>query len=99
MTKQTALEFLQNAMSDNSKLVVKKLSQDDTRIINLFESCDLDKDDLLTVDDFLRFYRMKSNQNPETVWLNLQAHSYNSNLLKEARGDLTYQSETTVTKD
>lgn len=99
MTKQMALEWLQNAMSDSNKTVLKKLSLDDTRIINLFANYDLDKDDMLTLQDFLRFYRIKSYESPDTVWLNLTAHSYGRNLQKEVRGELTYANEETVTKD
>jgi hypothetical protein len=99
MTKQMALEWLQNAMSDSNKTIIKKLSLDDTRIINLFANYDLDKDGMLTLQDFLRFYRIKSNESPDTVWLNLTAHSYGHNLQKEVRGELTYANEATVTKD
>lgn len=106
MTKHTALDFLQNAMADsrqnsmgNGMVNIKRLNPDDSRIMTLFQAHDLDKDDMLTLTDFLRFYRTKSNESPDTVWLNLQAHGYGNNLMKEVRGETTYENDPLVTKD
>ena len=104
MTKEKALEFLQNAMSDSQKhnSVIsnnKKPSIDDPRIKTLFDVHDLDKDDMLTLDDFIRFYRVKSNESPDTVWLNLAAHGYGNNLMKEVRGEVTYSNDPVVMRD
>ena len=54
MTKQTALDFLQNSMNDarNSngmgKVSTRNLTLEDSRIADLFRDHDLDKDGMLT---------------------------------------------------
>jgi hypothetical protein len=54
---------------------------------------------MLTVQDFITFYRVKSNDTPETVWLNLAAHGYGNNLMKDVRGEVTYDNDPLVVRD
>ena len=77
----------------------RKPSIDDPRIKTLFDLHDLDKDDMLTLDDFIRFYRVKSNESPDTVWLNLAAHGYGGNLMRQVRGEVTYENDPHVVRD
>jgi hypothetical protein len=54
---------------------------------------------MLTVEDFIRFYRVKSNDTPETVWLNLAAHGYGNNLMRDVRGEVTYENDPIVVRE
>jgi hypothetical protein len=54
---------------------------------------------MLTLEDFIRFYRVKSNESPDTVWLNLAAHGFGNNLMKEVRGETTFENDPTVVRD
>jgi hypothetical protein len=54
---------------------------------------------LITLSDFLRFYKIQSNQEPDKVWLNLHAIGYGNNLLREVRKDVSYESDPEVTRD
>jgi|LauGreDrversion4_2_1035121.scaffolds.fasta_scaffold31605_1 hypothetical protein len=54
---------------------------------------------MLTVEDFIRFYRVKSNDTPETVWLNLAAHGYGNNLMRDVRGEVTYDNDPIVVRE
>jgi len=54
---------------------------------------------MLTVEDFIRFYRVKSNDTPETVWLNLAAHGYGNNLMRDVRGEVTYDTDPIVVRE
>lgn len=78
---------------------MQKILPDDKRIMQLFKDHDLDKDDLLTQDDFLRFYRLQSQNSPDIVWNNLQAFGYTSSLTREARGETTYTNDPQLTTD
>ena len=100
MTKQTAYEFLQNALSVAQRTrVLEMLQKDDKRIEKLFLENDTDKDDLLTLDDFLGFYRRSCHQKIEVVWGNLQAFGYNNDLTPEVRGEITYLNDPNLTVD
>ena len=78
---------------------MQKILPDDKRIMQLFKDHDLDKDDLLTQDDFLRFYRLQSQNSPDIVWNNLQAFGYTSSLTRVARGETTYTNDPQLTTD
>jgi hypothetical protein len=54
---------------------------------------------MLTLDDFLRFYRISSSQKNEVVWGNLQAFGYNNDLSSEVRGEITYSNDSNLTVD
>jgi hypothetical protein len=54
---------------------------------------------MLTVEDFIRFYRVKSNDTPETVWLNLAAHGYGNNLMRDVRGEVNYDNDPIVVRE
>lgn len=101
MTKETAFNFLQNALS-TSAITQKSLSAlqtDDKRIERLFSENDLDRDEMLTLVDFLRFYRLSSMQKPDVVWGNLQAFGFGNDLTKEVRGEITYSNDPNLTVD
>jgi Ca2+-binding EF-hand superfamily protein len=69
----------------------------DKRIEKLFSENDTDHDDMLTLDDFLRFYRISSMSKSEVVWGNLQAFGYNHDLTRDMRGEVTYSDDTNLT--
>ena len=52
---------------------------------------------MLTLDDFLRFYRISSMSKSEVVWGNLQAFGYNHDLTRDMRGEVTYSDDTNLT--
>ena len=102
MTKQTAVEFLQNALISSAQIRTRSLEQihtEDKRIEKLFQENDTDHDGLLTLSDFLRFYRISCTSKPDTVWLNLQAFGYNNDLTPEVRGEICYDNDPSLTVD
>ncbi len=54
---------------------------------------------MLTLVDFLRFYRLSSMQKPDVVWGNLQAFGFGNDLTKEVRGEITYSNDPNLTVD
>jgi len=53
----------------------------------------------MTLDDFLRFYRIKSVNKSEAVWNNLEVFGYNNELTKDSRGEITYGNDPNLTVD
>jgi len=60
---------------------------------------DTDHDDLLTLHDFLRFYRIKSMGKPDVVWGNLQTFGYGNDLKPESRIEVSYSDDPNLTVD
>lgn len=104
MSRQKAVDWLQNVVQDRQNYsgvshAAPKIGLDDPRIGNLFKNYDTDQDNLITLQDFLRFYKIQSNQEPDKVWLNLHAIGYGNNLLREVRKDVNYENDPEVTRD
>ena len=67
---------------------------DDYRVKDVFNNNDLDRDGILTLEDFLNFYMNSCKYRPQVVWSNFHAHSYRNDLrkateIKEEKVDIT----------
>lgn len=55
----------------------------DPRVNDMFRDYDSDNDDVITLDDFLRFYKFHSTESRcEAVWKNLAYMRFQKNLKK-----------------
>ena len=66
MTKEDCGRFLHQATGLESEYIV---SADDPRILSLFLIYDDNRDDLLSFEEFARFYRSAAMDRPAIVWV------------------------------
>lgn len=77
MTKEDCTRFVTGCTGNHCTV-------EDQNIQRTFEQYDKDKDNILTLQDFLDFYTDSARTKKQTVWLNLQTLHYRNDLV---RGD------------
>ncbi|EGR29288.1 ubiquitin carboxyl-terminal hydrolase family protein, putative [Ichthyophthirius multifiliis] len=75
MDKENCAKFIHSCANDNCKA-------DDPRVIQTFNEWDDDKDNLLTLENFLSFYKKACFDKISVVWKNLHSHGYRNDLKK-----------------
>lgn len=75
MYKENCAAFTRYCLND-------KCEADDQRVTDLFNKYDLDHDEILQEDDFIRFYTDSAIRKPVVVWQNLKAFGYREDLTK-----------------
>lgn len=73
MTPENCVDFIKSCTADNCKVT-------DSRIQNLFNNYDRDRDGRVTQDEFTEFYKMASLSKPEVVRSNILSHNYGNDL-------------------
>ena len=82
------LHKLNNKKKNNNKKTKQKINKkkddfckgDDKRVKEVFAQYDTDKDNLLTLENFLEFYLLAAVERPNIVWSNLHAHHVRNDL-------------------
>ena len=80
MTPKGCAAFTRTCTEDNC-------TEEDGRVVGLFLKYDTDKDNRLTEEDFLAFYRHCCKEKEDVVRHNLYAHGYRSDLRKNVRDE------------
>jgi hypothetical protein len=75
MDKENCAKFIHSCANDNCRV-------DDSRVVSTFNEWDDDKDNFLTLDNFLGFYRKACLDKKSVVWKNLNSHGYRNDLKK-----------------